>query len=197
VWKFNIIINKNRTTICTACVKMNIWENTHTKIFIYAETPNKLFFMIIVETNLWYASNFTYFWRTSRKIFFLFSWKFCRRQNSVAKCFYCLMPTFVETLFFMPNATTYARAPKHTQDYRMLNKYIIWLYTARVRMFFMRFIFAYTFLTIRLSLPVTLRLLFIFLLLSLTFVDGGKILRSCRWADMKDIFSASSEKSAT
>jgi hypothetical protein len=130
---------------------MNIWENTHTKIFIYAETPNKLFFMIIVETNLWYASNFTYFWRTTRKIFFLFSWKFCRRQNSVAKCFYCLMPTFVETLFFMPNATTYARAPEHTQDYRMLNKYIIWLYTARVRMFFMRFIFAYTFLTIRLD----------------------------------------------
>lgn len=55
---------------------------------------------------------------------------------------------------FQTNATTHAKPPEyfrtHTEDYRMLNKYIIWLYSARVRIVFMRFIFTYTFLTIRL-----------------------------------------------
>lgn len=38
--------------------------------------------------------------------------------------------------FFPEFTAAAAMAKSHTQDYRMLNKYIIWLYSARVRMFF-------------------------------------------------------------
>lgn len=85
---------------------------THTKIFIYAETPNKLFFMIIVR-QIYDTLRIQHFWRKARKYFFslnAFELKIVLEENSVANAFIASYRLLLRPFFLPTNATTYARA---------------------------------------------------------------------------------------
>jgi hypothetical protein len=161
----NIII-RNPAWECTKRVCVYAWNRRKICVFVHTISfkptkPLTNFLYDYCETNLWRSEK-----ARIENIFFFFA------ENAfiaVVDPFSISLSHSLSLLFpgvLMAIITAAATSDSHTQDYRMLNKYIIWLYTARVRMFFMRFIFTYTFL----SLPHTLTIpmshiasLFIFL----------------------------------